>query len=116
MIVPGGTQAEGAGEGGGETPEGEGGEGENPEGEGGEGETPEGGQEEPVEPEPEEENNDYDIAYMLNESTGEYEYYFLNYTDGPTGTKTRVTDILNLINGTNENTAKMQSIISILEI
>ncbi len=108
LIVPGGTQAEGAGEGGGETPEGEGGEGENPEGEGGEGETPEGGQEEPVEPEPEEENNDYDIAYMLNESTGEYEYYFLNYTDGPTGTKTRVTDILNLINGTNENTAKMQ--------
>lgn len=109
LIASGGAPAEGASEGGGENPEGEGGEGENPEGGEGEGEGgEEGGGEQPTESAPEEEHNDYDIAYMLNESTGEYEYYFLNYTDGPTGTKTRVTDILNLINGTNDNTAKME--------
>ncbi|MDE7048178.1 SH3 domain-containing protein [Parablautia intestinalis] len=111
LVASGGAPAEGSEGGEGENPEEgtQGGEGENPEGsaEGGEGENPEG-EDQPAEPEPEEENNDYDIAYMLNESTGEYEYYFLNYTDGPTGTKTRVTDILNLINGTNENTVKME--------
>ncbi len=108
LISMGGASGEGGGEGG-ENPEGEGGEGENPEGENPEGEGGEEGEgEQPSEPAPEEEHNDYDIAYMLNESTGENEYYFLNYTDGPTGTKTRVADILNLINGTNENTTKMQ--------
>ncbi len=91
----------------GETPEGaegenpEGGEGENPEG--GEGENPEGSEGEAPE---EEEHNDYDIAYKMNENTGEYEYYLYDYINQ---TQTRIADIQTLLNNVNEGNDQLQS-------
>lgn len=99
------------GEGGGEAPaEGEnpeGGEGENPEG--GEGENPEGEGQAPeeTEPEPEQDSShmDYEIRWAQNQDDENYDYFLY---DNTTGTRMRLSEVLNAATGSSDYTQKMQ--------
>lgn len=95
------------GEGGGEAPaEGEnseGGEGENPEGEG---QAPE---ETEPEPEPEQDNShmDYEIRWAKNQDNEDYDYFLYDNTT-ETGTRMRLSEVLNAATGSSAYTQKLQ--------
>lgn len=91
------------GEGGGEAPA----EGENPEG--GEGENPEGEGQAPEEtapePEPDNSHKDYEIRWAQNQDNEEYDYFLY---DNQTGTRMRLSEVLNAATSSSEYTQKLQ--------
>ncbi|MCM1126092.1 MAG: SH3 domain-containing protein [Lachnospiraceae bacterium] len=97
---------------GGDSSEGEGGEapaeGENPEG--GEGENPEGGEQNPEEGEPEpvqdDSHNDYEVRWSQNQDNEDYDYFLY---DNTTGTRMRLSEVLNAATSSSEYTQKLQS-------